>query len=153
MNARDLMTSNVLACRAQDSLNSAAQMMWDGDVGSVAVLDDHDRLCGVVTDRDACMAAYTQGRRLDEIVTAEVMARDPITCGPDATLGEIETIMRRHQIRRVFVVDDQRRPMGVVSLNDLARASADHHRGQAALVSTLAAICQPRGGLVLRAAS
>ena len=62
MKVRDLMSRPVQTCRSNESLNAAAQKMWDEDIGAVAVVDDKNRVVGVVTDRDLCMAAYTQGR-------------------------------------------------------------------------------------------
>ncbi len=55
--------------------------------------------------------------------------------------------MRDHAIRRLPVVDDERHVIGIVSMNDLARAVSRQHRGQGELVATMAAICQPRNGV------
>ena len=147
MIARDLMTSHVLTCPAHESLALAAQVMWDADVGVVAVVDDQGRISGVITDRDVCMAAYTQGRLLRDMVIAEVMCKAVVSCGPDDSIGHIEELMRRHQVRRIPVVDAERRLLGIVSSNDLARAVHGSRRGQSDLVVTLAAIGHPRQSL------
>lgn len=141
---QDIMSVNVQTCHSFESLNAAAQKMWEADIGAVPVLDDKDRVVGVVTDRDICMAAYTQGRPLGQIIAAEVMSRFVVTCAPDDTVAHVEELMRMHAIRRLPVVDGERHIIGVVSMNDLARAVSRSHRGQGELVATMAAVCQPR---------
>jgi CBS domain-containing protein len=64
MKIRDIMSQDVATCREDDSLDRAAQLMWDRDVGSVPVVDGEGRPLGMITDRDICMAAYTQGEAL-----------------------------------------------------------------------------------------
>lgn len=141
---QDLMSTNVQSCRSYESLNAAAHKMWEADVGAVPVLDDKRRVVGMLTDRDICMAAYTQGRPLSEIVIAESMSRSLVTCSPDDTVAHAEELMREHAVRRLPVVDAQRHIVGIVSMNDLARVVSRSHRGQGELVATMAAICQPR---------
>ena len=78
MKVAELMTRSVLAAHPQDSLARAAQMMWDHDCGALPVIDDSGRVLGMITDRDVCMAAYTQGRPLAEIpVEIAGKATDP----------------------------------------------------------------------------
>jgi CBS-domain-containing membrane protein len=141
---QDLMTRNVRTCRSYESLNAAAQKMWEADIGAIPVLDDKQRVVGMVTDRDISMAAYTQGRPLCQILIAESMSKSVVTCAPTDTVARAEQLMRDHAIRRLPVVDEHRHVIGIVSMNDLARAVSHQHRGQAELVATMAAICQPR---------
>jgi len=74
MNASDLMTTGVKTCRVDDSVERAAQIMWEHDCGAVPVVDADERLVGIVTDRDVCMAAYTRGDSLQAIAVSGVMA-------------------------------------------------------------------------------
>jgi CBS-domain-containing membrane protein len=141
---QEIMSVHVQTCHSYESLNVAAQKMWEADVGAVPVLDDKDRVAGMLTDRDICMAAYLQGRPLREIIAAEVMSRSVVTCAPDDSVPHVEELMRMHAIRRLPVVDGERRVIGVVSMNDLTRAVSRSHRGQGELVATMAAVCQPR---------
>jgi CBS domain-containing protein len=60
----DLMTTNAKSCGTMDNLERAAQIMWENDCGVVPVVDGSERVVGMVTDRDICMAAYTQGQPL-----------------------------------------------------------------------------------------
>ena len=141
---KDLMSSNVQTCRSYESLNAAAHKMWEADVGAIPVLDDKERVVGMLTDRDICMAAYTKGRPLSEIIIAESMSRSLVTCSATDTVARAEQLMRDHAIRRLPVIDGERRVVGIVSMNDLARAVTRLHRGQGELVATMAAICRPR---------
>ena len=141
---QDLMSTNVQTCRSYESLNAAAQKMWEADIGAIPVLDDKQRVVGMLTDRDICMAAYTQGRPLGQLVIAESMSRSVVTCAPTDTPARAEQLMRDHAVRRLPVVDHERHVVGIVSVNDLARAVSRSHRGQGELVATMASICQPR---------
>lgn len=141
---QDLMSTDVQTCRSYESLNAAAQKMWEADIGAIPVLDDKQRVVGMLTDRDICMAAYTQGRPLGELVIAETMSRSLVTCAPTDPVARAEQLMREHAVRRLPVIDDARHVIGIVSMNDLARAVTRLHRGQGDLVTTMAAISHPR---------
>jgi CBS domain-containing protein len=146
----ELMTRQPGVCSPEDSLARAAQIMWDRDCGCVPVVDTERRLLGIVTDRDACMAAYTRGRRLDEISVASVMASDVVSCGPHDTPARAQVLMQNHRIRRLPVVDTEGRLIGIVSMADLAHAlRADQTFGNDGmswtfLGRTLAAVSEPR---------
>jgi CBS domain-containing protein len=146
MNVRELMNSQVVSCSPQDTLERAAQLMWDGDLGAVPVVDDDGHPVGMVTDRDICIAAYTQGCRLSESRVASAMARDLRTCKPSDSVGYAEELMRKYQVRRLPVVDGGKL-VGMVSLNDFATAAADKRGNKASLDAlgvTLARISEPR---------
>jgi len=148
MHVRQLMSEKVFACRPGDGLHVAAGLMWDHDCGSVAVVDDASRLVGIVTDRDLCMAALLRGLPLHEITVESMMQRDVQTCRPNDSITVIEVLMAEHQIRRIPVVDDGERPIGMISIFDLARLAARTGPGMPERVSTLVrtfvSICTPR---------
>lgn len=145
MQIEQLMSRPVHACRPGDSLERAAQLMWEGDCGALAVVDDDGHLLGVVTDRDVCMAAYTQGRALSAIEAGTVMAGDPVTCRPEDSVNLAHEEMRRAQVRRLPVVDEAGRLVGMISLGDLAQHAVGARRKSYANVArTLAAITAPR---------
>jgi CBS domain-containing protein len=148
MHVEQLMSSPVMTCHPQDTLNHAAQLMWEHGCGAIPVVDDAGALVGIITDRDICMAAYTQGGPLESIQVASAMARNVFTARSTDDIGRAETIMAEHQIRRLPVVDGQNQPIGILSLSDVARAAAQPapgmKNGVAAVARTLAAIGQPR---------
>jgi CBS domain-containing protein len=148
MKAKDMMVRDVKKCAPQDTLNRAAQLMWDHDCGIVPVTDADDRLVGVVTDRDVCMGAYTKGRPLCDIRVDEVMSREVKSCRSEDTVGDIEAMMRKNRIRRVPITDPMDRVIGVVSMSDLARRASERSKGTDGIVpaevgETLASVCRP----------
>jgi CBS domain-containing protein len=144
MRIEDLMSRPPVTCHFNDPLNLVAHEMWDHDCGVLLVVNDDGKLIGVITDRDICMAAYTQGRPLDAILANSAMATHVISIRPDEKIADAERLMAKHQIRRLPVVDDDNRPVGVIALNDLARECARSDTDMENLASVLAAICQPR---------
>lgn len=144
------MTRAVVACRAGEPLSHAAQIMWEHDCGCVPVLDDESRVVGMITDRDACMAAYTRGLRLDQIRVGEAMSGGVHVCRPGDALEVAEQTMQSAQVRRLPVVDGAHRLVGLLSLNDLARVGhsplgfCSDALAPAAVARTLAAVSEPR---------
>jgi CBS domain-containing protein len=125
MKVADVMTCDLVTCRADDNLNRAAQLMWERRCGTVAVIDEAGKVVGVLSDRDVCMAAYTQGRRLDDIPVASSMSRAVWTCPASAPIEDAEDIMAAHAVRRVVVVRDDGHACGMLSIDDIARSAAE----------------------------
>jgi CBS domain-containing protein len=145
MKISQLMSRNVQVSRATDTLDTAAQLMWEHDIGVLPVVDDDGQVIGMITDRDVCMAAYTCGCALRDIAVSTAMSKHVVTCSPEDTDTAVVMMMAKHKIRRVPVVDDTQRPVGVLSLSDLACTMARSRDVPAAAVaSTLAAICEHR---------
>jgi len=144
MKIADLMTSPVQTCTVNDSLNAAANVMWEHDCGIVPVLDAGGRLVGVLTDRDICMAAFFHGARLADLPVREVMARDLHVLRPDATLHDALELMRGMQVRRVPVVDDHGAPVGILSLADVARARSQGELRDDDVSEALSAVTRSR---------
>ncbi|MBM4267743.1 MAG: CBS domain-containing protein [Deltaproteobacteria bacterium] len=154
MKIEQIMTRGVRTCCPEDSLAKAAQIMWDRDCGCVPVVrveDDGDRVVGMVTDRDVCMAAYTQGMPLDSIPVSSAMAARVYSCRSEDSTDVAMGILRAHQLHRLPVVDTHDHLVGIVSLADLAReAHHEHARSRKSVTdeqigATLAAVSEPRG--------
>jgi CBS domain-containing protein len=146
MNVSELMTKNAVTCRPEEPLYRAAQIMWDNDCGCVPVVDDSHKIQGMITDRDVCMAALMQGKSLSEIPIASAMSRAIYACSPDDDVEKAAELMRIRQVRRIPVLDPQGHVLGVVSLNDLARAlsrSASNGVTTPTVARTLYDISQP----------
>ena len=140
------MTRQVFDCGPHDSLLEAAHIMWDKDCGFVPVVTPDHTLVGVLTDRDICMAACTQGRPLSEVHVADVMATSVHACRESDDVGSAHQAMREFQVRRLPVIDDQQRLLGVVSINDLSLQACedDDEAAQAAVARTLAEVGKHR---------
>ena len=140
----EVMVREVQTCTPRDTLERAAQLMWEHDCGALPVVDDSNHVVGVVTDRDVCMGAYTRGSALSLIAVGDVMAREPKTCASEDRLSKAESVLREHRVRRVPVVDDGGFLVGILSLSDLARRAASARRvTPEEVVITLAAVCEP----------
>jgi CBS domain-containing protein len=146
MHVKELMQRPVVVCATHDTLNDAARLMWENDLGSIPVVDRDGRLAGIVTDRDICMAGYTQGLPLAAIPVTTAMTANVLCCHIDDVVDTAEQLMREGQVRRLPVIDNDGRPIGVIALNDLARLAASARRSgiERELIQTLAAICAPR---------
>jgi CBS domain-containing protein len=154
MRVEDLMSKQVHWCRPEDSMDRAAQLMWDHDVGVIPVCtsDGATRLVGIITDRDIAMCALFRGKALHEIVVSEGMTRDPRVARPQDSPSEAEQTMRQARVRRLPVVGENDALLGIVSLADLGREASREPAGRERDVSTgevadtLAAIVSPSPG-------
>jgi CBS domain-containing protein len=138
---RSLMTTHVRTCRSDDSLVRAAQLMWETDCGAVPILS-YDRVVGVITDRDVCMASYTQGRRLGDIRVDSAMSKVLFSCGPDESVGAALATMADKRVRRLPVLNENGKLLGIISISDVTRWARPlaNPTVEAALTDALAAI-------------
>ncbi len=151
MKVEQLMTSDVKTCLPLDTLNRAAQLMWENDCGCIPVIDGEARVIGVLTDRDICMAAYTQGKTLGELPVVSAMSKELFSCGSRDMVAAAEKVMRANQIRRLPVVDSDGHLVGLLSLSDIARAARPESKakgkkdvGNDEVAATLEAISERR---------
>ena len=154
MKVEELMTTDVGACRPFDSVDRSAKVMWERDCGSVPVVDQEGRAIAMLTDRDICMAALTQGRPLGEIHVSSAMSRRLWSCRPQDDVKEAEQTMRAQQVRRLPVIDPDGKLVGLLSISDLARAAVSAKGGRSKkkpvgaseIGETLGAISIPNAG-------
>ena len=125
MRVGDAMTRVVRTCRPEEDLTCAARIMWEWDCGFVPVVDRAGRVAGVITDRDVCMAAYTKGLPLGSIRVADVMTRSVVSCSREDAFDVAHSLMRRWRVRRLPVLDPGGKLVGVLSLDDIARAAGE----------------------------
>jgi CBS domain-containing protein len=114
----EVMTTNVKVVRPDDTVQNAARMMADMDVGAIPVCDG-DRLQGMITDRDITIRATAEGRGGNTPVR-DVMTSDVVWCSAEDDSQEVLNRMADAQIRRIPVVDQDRNLVGIVALGDLA---------------------------------
>lgn len=123
---RDVMTSLVYTCETGDSLDRAAQLLWEHDCGCLPVVDSEGLVRSMITDRDICMAAYTGGRFLSELRVEDSMSTHLVACGPDDDLAVAALKMAENQVRRLPVVDEAGQVRGLLSVNDMACCGAQN---------------------------
>lgn len=153
-NVRTLMSVDVRSCKPGDSLNRAAQLMWEGDCGCVPVVDDDGKVLGLITDRDICMASYTQGKSLAELSVESSMSKRVHGCSPDESVGEALALMTEHRLRRLPVQDASGKLRGILSLADVARwaSTIGSPPVDAALADVLGELAKPTGAELTAAA-
>jgi len=146
MRIHDIMSCPAVTCPIDAALDAAARLMWEFDCGLVLGVGDDGRLAGVVTDRDICLAAYMHRKPLHLIPVARTMAKPVISVRGDDDVRAAEHLMRDNHIRRLPVIDDEGRPVGVVSVDDLVTWATrdDSRRLDHDLAVTLAAVLAPR---------
>lgn len=145
MKVSELMTRSPRTCSVDDTLSAAARVMWEEDCGCTPVVDASGALVGMLTDRDICMAAYTTGRKLDDVHVIEACAKRVLACGAEDDLERALETMREAQVRRLPVTDGDGMPIGLLSFADILRHEAAEERATSVL-RTLAAVCRPRAG-------
>jgi CBS domain-containing protein len=129
MNVEAVTNRDVKTCRPTDSLNRAAQLMWENRCGAVPVVDSQSRPVGFLTDRDICMAAYTQGKPLAALQVDSAMARKVTSCRLSDDLNSALKLMAEVGVRRLPVVGPEGKLVGILSLDDLACEAGRSLRG------------------------
>ena len=123
MKISDCMSRDVRVCTPDNTLQSAAQTMAEIDAGFLPV-GDNDRLIGIVTDRDIAVRGVARGKPPQASVR-EVMSDEICFCYDDDDTEDVVENMSQIQVRRLPVVDHDKRLVGVIALSDIARG-ADH---------------------------
>lgn len=121
-NARDIMTDSPAVATAETTARDAARMMEDNNCGSLPVVEGRDsmKLIGMVTDRDLAIRILGRGQDPNTPIR-EAMTKNVSSVKQNDDLDTIEKVMSGQQVRRVPVVDDQGRVVGIVAQADLAR--------------------------------
>lgn len=120
---RDVMTNRPHTLRADSTLREAAREMYEAEVGSV-IVTKNGSICGIVTDRDIVVRGVAQGRSPESPV-GEVCSQYIVTLSPDTEVDEAVRVMRDRAVQRLPVEEDGR-PVGIVSLVDLALVQGDY---------------------------
>ena len=133
MKVKDAMTRDVRLVRPNQSIREAAHLMAELDIGCLPV-EDNDRMVGMITDRDIAVRAVSEGRGPDTPIR-EVMSREVKYCFDDQDIEEVTANMGDIQVRRLPVVNRNKRLVGIIALGDIARARKGN--GAAAALSRI----------------
>jgi CBS domain-containing protein len=115
----EVMTKNPYGVTTTATLNEAARMMRDQEIGDVLVMRADGTLCGLVTDRDLVVRGLAEGLDPGSASVEEVCNHDPVTLSSDQPVEEAVAVMRQYNIRRLPIVDGENL-VGILSLGDLA---------------------------------
>jgi CBS domain-containing protein len=126
---RELMTVRPRTVKAGDSIVEAAKLMKGEDSG-IAPIVDGDRLVGVLTDRDIAIRVVAEGRDPRETKVEEIASQNLVTIDPQQDLDEALRLMAQHQVRRLPVVEEDGKLVGIVSQADVARRADSERTGE-----------------------
>lgn len=117
---KDLMTPDPKTLPKSATVKEAAELMRDDDIGDVIVVDGHKKIYGIVTDRDIAVRGVAEGADPAAVTLEEIASKDVTTLPPESSVEEAVRIMRGQAIRRLPVCNADGKPVGIVSLGDLA---------------------------------
>lgn len=115
----EIMTRNPVTVEARDTVTAAARTMRDANIGDVVVLEQ-GKVHGILTDRDIVIRALAEGRDPGHTTVGDICSRELTMLSPADRIEDAVTVMRDKAIRRLPVVEPEGRPVGIVSLGDLA---------------------------------
>ncbi len=118
----EYMTKSVEIGSPDMTLQQVAQMMREGDFG-ILPIGENDRLLGMITDRDLVIRAIAEGKDIKTTLANDIMSFNVLYCYEDQTLSEVTENFGKNQIRRLPVLNRQKRLVGILSLGDVAQAN------------------------------
>lgn len=139
MKVKDIMSSEIVSLKAEDSIETAAQLMKQYDVGAIPVCDNN-HVVGIVTDRDIVLRSVATAQNTKQQKISTIMTTDPTVIRPDMDVKNAASVMSHRQIRRLAVVENDTL-VGMVSLADISVTPTLTHSAEKALSD----ISQPYG--------
>ena len=149
MKVKDVMKTDVGFCSTEDSLKKAAEIMRYRDCGVVPVVDAEQRVVGMLTDRDVCLAVAARNRKASDVKTKELINGKAIVCSPNDKLEDALKKMRKYQIKRLAVVGNNGELVGILSVTDILLSVRKDKDLKKKVYTTLKGIFKPRS-IVLR---
>ena len=120
MRVADMMMGTPYFCRPESNLGEATELMWKGNCGFLPVVGVEEKVVGVVTDRDICIALGTRGRPSGEVTVADVMSKEVFSCAPEDDVHSALAKMRGGRVRRLPVITTNEGALiGVISMDDV----------------------------------
>jgi CBS domain-containing protein len=118
----EVMTKNMVCCFPSDTASKAAGLMKSGNIGSIPVIENAQtkKLVGIVTDRDLALKIVAEGQDARSTNVETVMTRKVITCLASDDLQKALDAMSQYQLRRIPVVDDENKVVGIIAQADIA---------------------------------
>jgi CBS domain-containing protein len=120
---QEAMTSNPTSVGPTNTAAEAAQIMKAEDIGSLPIVEG-DKLVGVITDRDLAIRIVAEGRDTDTTV-GDIASKDVVTVDPEQSLEDAARLMAKHKVRRLPVVEEDGRLVGILAQADIAQAGHD----------------------------
>ena len=124
MKVRDIMTKAPASCGMETNLCAATELLWNRDCGILPVVNNEQRVVGVVTDRDICIAVGTRNRLPSEMTVGEVASGNVFACRTDDDVHTALATMAQGKVRRLPVIDADGKLEGLLSMDDIIQHSA-----------------------------
>jgi CBS domain-containing protein len=121
MKLSKLMKDDVVICRTFESVESIAETMKKENIGFLPVCDDRGAAVGTITDRDLAIRVLGEHKNPAETVARDVMTKEVVCCEEDDDVETVESLMAEAHVSRIVIIDDDRCPIGVISLSDIAQ--------------------------------
>jgi CBS domain-containing protein len=144
MKVKDLMTGDPGFTHADEQLAAAADIMWQRDCGVVPVVDAEMKVTGMITDRDICRTLTSRNKKASEIKAGEIAAGDIVSCRTDDKITDVLKKMRKNHLRRLPVVNGDKKLAGIISIRDIVFASERKKALRKKAYSTLLQLAKPR---------
>lgn len=128
MKVSELMTKNPATAMPSSGLSEVAKMMRDCDCGAIPIVEN-DKVVGVITDRDITIRVIADNKNPQDVKVGDVMSKQIVTARVGDDVREVANIMEKHKVRRVPVVDEQGKCVGIVSQADIALKTNDRTTG------------------------
>jgi len=125
---RDVMTANPRSLEGGSNAIEAARLMREEDTGIIPIVEG-DKLIGTVTDRDIAIRVVAEGKDPATTTVGEIASRELVTIDPQQDLDEALRLMARHQVRRLPVVEEDGKLVGIVAQKDIAQHASDEQTG------------------------
>jgi CBS domain-containing protein len=123
MKVRDVMAETPASCSMDTNLGTAVEILWTRNCGILPIVDSDQKVVGVVTDRDICIALGTRNRLPGEITVGEIASGNVFACTPDDEVHTALSIMAQGKVRRLPVISTEGTLKGLLSLDDVVMHS------------------------------
>ena len=144
MKVQAIMTTDIGFCNLADNLTKAAEIMWQKDCGVVPIVDEDRKVVGMITDRDICIATATRHQKPSDIAAKEMINGAIISCAADDKIETALKKMRKNQLKRLPITDNNGELVGILSIADVLACGRKANKLRKQIYSTLKAIGTPR---------
>ena len=128
--AREMMTEDCKCVGEKETVLEAARKLADLDVGALPICGDDDRLKGMLTDRDIVVKVLAKGKDPESTTAGQLGEGTPTWIGVDASEDDVLQTMREHEVRRLPVIDQDKRLVGIIAQADVAQTLSDRRTGE-----------------------
>lgn len=143
MQVQDIMVRDAKSCRTDTNLAAVTAIMWNSGCGALPVLDGGEKVVGMITDRDICIAVGTRNCAAADMKVFNVVGERVYTCNSDDDIHDALKTMQTQKVRRLPVVNKDRKLEGILCLDDVAgKASKSDSLSYEEVINTFKAICE-----------